>query len=63
MRKCVTARLEIMPSVLALAKEYKRLHPQACEQDAQGAAYMALREELTRQTLALKESILNGYHI
>lgn len=63
MRKCVTARLEIMPSVLALAREYKRMHPHVCEQDAQGAAYRALHEEMVRQTLSLKECISNGFHI
>jgi hypothetical protein len=63
MRKCVTARLEIMPSVLELKREYKRMYPHVCDADAQGAAYMALREEMQRQTVALKEAIAYGRNI
>jgi hypothetical protein len=52
-----------MPSVLALKQEYKRMHPHSCDEDAQGAAYMAMREELVRQTLTLKENIFYGRDI
>lgn len=55
--RCVTARLEIMPSVLALTTEYMKLHPGCNHKDAQGAAYMALHQELQRQTIMLKEEI------
>ncbi len=53
----VPARLEIMPSVLALKVEYKKIHPGAHDADAMGAAYMAFREEMQRQTVLMKESI------
>lgn len=55
----IPARLEIMPSVLALKTEYKKIHPQACDSDALGAAYMAFRQEMQRQTILLKEQIFN----
>ncbi len=53
----IPARMEIMPSVLALKTEYKKIHPQACDADAMGAAYIAFREEMQRQTVFMKESI------
>lgn len=55
--KCITARLEIMPNVLSLMKEYKRLHPTANDQDAYGAAYTAFHAEMTMQTLVMKARI------
>lgn len=60
---CIPAHLEIMPSVLKLMREYKRMHPEANSKDAYGAAYQALREEMIRQTLALKENIANARRI
>lgn len=53
--RCITAQLEIMPSVLALQCEYKKMHPQANDKDAYGAAYTAFKEEMTRQTMDLKQ--------
>ena len=55
--RCVTARVEVMPYVLKLTSEYQRMHPMACWQDAQGAAYTAFRQECQRQTIAFKEQI------
>lgn len=53
----ITAKLEVMPHVIALASEYRLMHPHTCWQDAQGAAYMAFREECQRSTIAMKERI------
>jgi hypothetical protein len=61
--RCIRADIEIMPQVLGLMREYKRLHPKANDKDAYGAAYLALREEMVRQTLALKENISYGRNI
>lgn len=56
--RCIPAHLEIMPAVLNLANEYRRMHPQANDKDAYGAAYRALHDEMTRQTMEMKEKIL-----
>jgi hypothetical protein len=56
---CVTAKVEVMPYVLKLAKEYQLMHPMACWADAQGAAYIAFRLECQRQTIAFKEAMFD----
>ena len=55
--RCVTAKLEVMPNVLSLMKEYKKMHPHANDRDAYGAAYMAFKEEMVRQTMLMKTDI------
>lgn len=55
--RCVTAKLEVMPSVLALMQEYKKMHPQARDADAYGAAYKAMHQEMQRQTMMIKSEI------